>query len=280
LKLIHQSHVGEFKLEQKKIVATWPQFPLMVAPPSLDALTAVAIVTAGVIVVLWVATSKAASSLPTVRDFGWKMKPSASAATSAVKLPTGQRELRIKHDVLKGVTCEMLQWFMERFLDLEFVIQGKTYSAFHVWHPRDHILLERKTGRTGDVLRNGDRFRLKEAFGRDATYMVDDVATVCDFVPGKSFGVKVLAGPVTLGTLVHSFLDVPGGAQCNTHFVIGLSDGYLLKPLVNDVVLPQKFGVEMQKRWLTHNVEEFGCLENFLPTLYSRRGQGMRISLD
>ena len=88
---------------------------------------------------------------------------------------------------------------MERFLDLEFVFQGKVYSAFHLWHPRDHIVLDRKTGRTGDILHNG------EVFGRDPTYMVDDVATVCDFVAGKSFGVKVLAGSVTLGTLVHSF---------------------------------------------------------------------------
>ena len=251
----------------------------MMNPPTVP-LPAAATIVVGVAIValVWAASKK--NVLPAVRNFGWTLKPLTSAVTSAVKLPTGQRELRIKHDILKGVTCEMLQWFMERFLDLEFVIQGKVYSAFHVWHPRDHIVLERKTGRPGDMLRDGDRFRLQEAFGRDPTYMVDDVATVCDFVSGKSFGVKVLAGPVTLGTLVHTFLDVPGGTQCNTHFIIGLREGFLLKPLINDVVLPQKFGVEMQTRWLTHNVEEFGCLEHFLPIAYSRRSQGMRISLD
>ena len=59
------------------------------------------VVFTGVVVaaLVWVTSKK--DTLPAIRDFGWTQKPLTSAVTSAVKLPTGQRELRIKHDILK-----------------------------------------------------------------------------------------------------------------------------------------------------------------------------------
>lgn len=223
-----------------------------------------------------------ATAFPPPRQFGWILKPLSSAESiSATQLETGQNEFRIKHGLIKGVSTEMLYWFNQNFLDLEFIINGTVVSAFHCWHPFDHILLERKSGKAGDVLKNGDMLRLKEAFGRDIKYVVDDIAAVCDFGE-KSFGVRVDLGLATLGRLVHRFENVPGGTQCNTHFVIGLgpTSPSLLKLFVNNVVLPSKFGPAMQTRWLKHNVEEYGCLENFLPKAYSRRADGMRINLD
>ena len=52
----------------------------------------------------------------------------------------------------------------------------------------------------------------------------------------------------------------------------GKKDG-CFKWLVNNVILPKKFGHKMMVTWFKHNVEEVGSFEQFLPTLYANRGK-------
>jgi len=54
----------------------------------------------------------------------------------------------------------------------------------------------------------------------------------------------------------------------------------LLRRIFNSFILPKAFGAEKATAWLTHNVEEVGCFEHFLPSLYARRDQGKTIRLD
>ena len=41
----------------------------------------------------------------------WAPKPLRSAQTRMARLPNGQLELTIKHDLIRGVTREMLAWW-------------------------------------------------------------------------------------------------------------------------------------------------------------------------
>lgn len=45
----------------------------------------------------------------------------------------------------------------------------------------------------------------------------------------------------------------------------------ILRWIVNKIIVPQKMGVDKGVRWLTHNVQEVGMLEKFLPTVYNNR---------
>lgn len=53
------------------------------------------------------------SSWPSERHLGWSLKPLSRVSKSqATCLPSGQVQLEIHHAPLKGITTEMLTWWM------------------------------------------------------------------------------------------------------------------------------------------------------------------------
>src|SRR5512134_3574714 len=60
------------------------------------------------------------------------MKSIASARTSRVVLPTGQLLMTIEHDMIRGVSPQMLRWWFENLSQM-MVYRGTTYPRYLLW---------------------------------------------------------------------------------------------------------------------------------------------------
>lgn len=214
--------------------------------------------------------------LPQIREFGWKLKPLETAHTEVNTLPTGQTELIIKHDVIRGITVEMLWWWFECFANLKVTIQGNEYPAYHLWHPYDHIAVHADSH--DQALRQGDHLMINECFQRNRDYYMKENAFVY-YLQKDGIGLRGTKFGKTLMQLNHGFKQVSDGVQYDSRMVLGVDTG-MLRLIANNVIIPRLFGQQKAKAWLRHNVEEVGCFENFLAQLYEKRGQGAHIILD
>ena len=210
--------------------------------------------------------------------FGWKMKKLSSARTEIRFLGNSQLELTISHDVIKGVTPQMLHWWFCH-IDGEMEFQGQTYPRYRIWHPFDHIHY-RDLSRAHDGRgRAGTRRHIVEAFGADRRYLVniiDRVVRLDDrgiLLSTEQAGVSLGSGnlllplPLQLSSLEHQFFPVPNGTRYESRLLIGV-DSALGKYIVNPIIRPLFIGYEMARAWLKHNVEEVGNFEFFLSALY------------
>ena len=115
-------------------------------------------------------------------------------------------------------------------------------------------------------------------FQRDPKNVVNEKALIST-LDNSSMGLQAHVLGQTLLDLRHSFENVDGGVHYYSRMVLGLEKG-LLKPIINGLAVPRRFSEAKAAAWLTHNVEEVGCFENFLPQLYARRQQGKLVNLD
>jgi len=217
-------------------------------------------------------------NLPDKREFDWTLKPLESAKTTFQKLPTGQIELTIEHDIIRNVSRDMIIWWFEKFVFLMVTLMDKEYPAYHLWHPYDHISVTKASGSKGNVVKEGDFIQINEAFQRRPKLEINDRAKVFYFKK-DGFGLEINKGPFVMARLLHRFRDVDGGVEYKSRLVAGLESG-LLRGLINSQVVPRIMFEEKLKAWFTHNVEEVGCFENFLVDLYQHRSQGNHINLD
>ena len=211
----------------------------------------------------------ASRELPPPRPFGWEMKPLSSAKTAFRKLTDGRLELTIEHDVIRGVTPEMLHWWFTH-IDGTMEYEGETYPRYLVWHPLDHVRWELAKQAPGGGAGVGAHFRIVEAFGRNPEYMVDSVEVV-----EKLDETGIVLSRYVLRDLIfrleHRFVPVEGGTRHDSQMIFGSSSPFG-RHFFNRFVGPRLFSDEMGRAWLKHNVEEVGNFEYFLPELYNRRG--------
>ena len=187
------------------------------------------------------------------RPFNWTMKSLDSAQTGVKPLDDGRLELSIRHDVLKGVTPAMLDWW---FRNIEGTMEhmGQTYPRYLVWHPIDHIHFEVARRASDGTAGPGAQFHIVEALGANLDYLVDSVADVLKAddtghtLSVRAFGTEVIR-------IEHTFTPEPEGTlfQSRTRVVTK--------------AVPEAMG----RAWLKHSVEEIGNLEFFLPALYASR---------
>ncbi len=196
------------------------------------------------------------------------MKPVESARTAQAILPSGQLELTIEHDTIRGVTPTMLRWWFEN-LGKDMTFGGQTYPRNLLWHPRDHIHWELARRSPNGGTGQGASFRIVEAFAANPAYYVDSAEYVEKLDEEGLSLVKRIAG-VEVFRLEHRFGDVPQGASYRSRMAVGITSG-ALRWTFNDVVRPRIFSDAMGKAWLTHNVEEVSMFENILPMLYAAR---------
>lgn len=196
------------------------------------------------------------------------MKPVASAKTTQSRLPSGQLELTIEHDTVRGVTPAMLRWWFET-LGQTMTFQGQTYPRYLLWHPRDHIHWElaarSSTGGTGQ----GASFRIVEAFAADPACYVDSTEFVEKLDEEGIALVKRVAG-VEVFRLEHRFGVAADGASYRSRMTVGVAEGWV-RWSFNHLLRPKVFSDRMGTAWLTHNVEEVSMLENLLPPLFASR---------
>ena len=111
------------------------------------------------------------------RPIPWTMKPLSSAKTWERTLPDGRRELRIQHDLIRGVTPRMLAWWY-RNIEGEMELGGKTYPRYLIWHPIDHVHYRVVRRLSDGSVGVGARFHVVEALGGDPGYLIDVVLHV------------------------------------------------------------------------------------------------------
>lgn len=200
------------------------------------------------------------------REFGWQMKPLDSANTNFVIDKNEVFRLTIEHDIVRGVTPDMLYWW---FCNIggSMVYQGNTYPKYLVWHPIDHIHWAlAKPGPSGNASQ-GASFRIVEAFGADMNCLVDSVEYVEKL---DQTGIRLVRkiGGIEIFSLQHDFEKVENGTRYISNMVVGTSKP-IVKTLFNRIVRPFIFTEKMGRAWLKHNIEEVGNFEYFLPEHYA-----------
>ena len=176
-------------------------------------------------------------TLPAPLPGSWSFKPLSSARTGMTRLRNGELELTIKHDVIHGVTREMLAW-------------------------RRHIV---------EALGANTRY-LINIVARVA-HLDETGILLATEQAGISIGrlhTPLLPLAPDMGTLEHTFHVAPRGTRYESRMVVG-HDSLFGRLFLNRTVLPALvLPDDMGRAWLRHNVEEVGHLENFLPILYGR----------
>jgi DAPG hydrolase PhiG domain len=196
------------------------------------------------------------------------MKPVTSARTTQSILSSGQLELTIEHDVIRGTTPAMLRWWFEN-LGREMTFGGRTHPRYLLWHPRDHIHWELAQRAPGGGTGQGAHFRIVEAFGANPAFYVDSTEFV-EKLDDKGISlVRRIAGTEVF-RLEHRFGATPIGASYRSRMVVGVASG-AFRWLFNHLVRPRVFSDAMGTAWLTHNVEEVSMFEHILPPLYAAR---------
>jgi hypothetical protein len=204
--------------------------------------------------------------LPAPRRLPWTLKPLSSAETSLQYDAFGRMVMHIRHDLIRGVTPEMLAWWFAH-IGGDMEIDGKTLNKYLVWHPFDHIHWElvrpAADGRAGA----GAVFRIVEAFGADPNMTIDieDTVTRLDSA-GITLQQRKLGHEVS--RLNHDFHATEGGTRYISTLTIGFSAPVLRA--LNPAVFRFLFSETMGRAWLKHNVEEVGALEHILPRIYPR----------
>ena len=205
--------------------------------------------------------------LPEPIRIPWLMKPLESAQTKLDYLDDGRLHCSIVHDVLQGVTPEMLVfWFknMRGTMDVE----GRSYPRYRVWHPLDHVEHRYvKTPPGGDGV--GSVFLIHEVLGRNPRNTVRVLSDVVRLDEGGFAHRPRFKGIRGLIEMDYEFERVAGGTRYRNSLTVGLPVPRRLRVL-NAVALPSAFDEQRARAWLKHNVEEVGNFEYFLPDLFAR----------
>jgi hypothetical protein len=206
----------------------------------------------------------------------------SSAKTRLSRLSDGRLELTIKHDLIRGVTREMLAWWFCR-IDGAMDYMGQTVSRYRVWHPRDHIFYKDLTRAADGTGSAGTLRHIVEAFNCDPRYLVNVIDRVVKLdetgillsteqagITLGSFQSPIIPLGTEVVTLQHDFIAAPTGTRYESRMLAG-RDTLFGRLFLNRRLLPWLvIDDAMGQAWLQHNVEEVGNFERFLPPLYER----------
>ncbi len=206
--------------------------------------------------------------LPPARNLPWPLKPVESAKTSLNYDEFGRMVMHIEHDLLKGITPEMVAWWFGN-IGGDMEVDSLRLNKYLVWHPLDHIHWQLAQPGPDGRASAGAKFRIVEAFGRNPDFYID----VTDMVTRLNATGITLVGyslGLELSRLNHDFADIGGGTQYVSTLTIGTSlpaIGEILNWLIRHMVFTEAMG----RAWLRHNVEEVGLLEHIIPPIYPGR---------
>jgi hypothetical protein len=204
-------------------------------------------------------------TLPPERNFGWKMKPLASAKTNFTIDKDGVFKLTIEHDTICGVTPKMLLWWFQN-IGGEMDYQGKTYPRYLVWHPKDHIHWSLANNSANRKAEQGSYFRIVEAFDGNMKYLIDSVEFV-EKLDETGIRLTKKIGSTEIFSLQHDFIPDGNNTIYKSQMIIGTNKKIFGK-IFNSLIRPFIFSKKMGNAWLKHNIEEVGNFEFFLPELY------------
>jgi hypothetical protein len=214
------------------------------------------------------ACSSAKWSLSPPRPVPWTMKPLSSAKTRETVLPDGRVQLHIEHDLLRGVSPQMLVWWWRNMAG-EMEVKGQIYPRYLIWHPIDHIHFELVERLPDGSVGPGAVFHIVEALGADMKNLIDARLHLRELGDGGAM-VEVRALAQTVLQIRGQFVPREAGTQVISTMTIG-SSNWLGDFGLNPWLTGRYFPPERRKVWLKHSVEEIGNLQFFLPDLYRGR---------
>lgn len=193
------------------------------------------------------------------------LKPLSSADSGVEKLPDGRTRYWIRHDMVRGVTPAMLDWW---FRNLEGTVRfgGRSYNRYRFWHPQDHVHASYHRRLPDGSVGPGAQIRLIEVLGRNEKYVVDTITHIERLDEGGYIHNPELHGRTGMARMEYTFEPAKGGTLYENCLIIG--SGAPWYPLVRPIVHAFAFTEAQGQAWLRHNVEEVGMFENFLPQLY------------
>ncbi|MEX0954878.1 MAG: hypothetical protein WDZ83_06680 [Rhizobiaceae bacterium] len=204
--------------------------------------------------------------LPAPRKLPWALKPLSSADTALRYDRRGRMVMTITHQLLAGLTPEMVAWWF-RNIGGEMEVDGRFLNRYLVWHPHDHIRWELANSLPDGRIGVGSRFRIVEAFGADPRFYLDIIDTVIRLDAGGITLVNRDIAGIEITRLNHDFIATEGGTLYRSTLTVGIGLPLLCRlvnPLIHRFVFPEAMG----RAWLRHNVEEVGLLEHIIPRLY------------
>jgi len=209
-------------------------------------------------------------SSKTKTGFFGPMKTLDSASWGIEELPGGRARAWIEHQVLAGVTPQMLRWWFEH-IHTRSTFNGSDFSGaeipvYRLWHPYDHVAVRwrrRVVGSDGH-LQPGSTVHIREIL--DGRIEVDSTALVTRF-DLEAFNFDLLEGGVRVGTLDHLYAAVPGGSSFFTALTVGVTWPWI-GGVVTSLARRLRFGNDILETWIRHNVEESGETEKFVPKLF------------
>jgi hypothetical protein len=207
--------------------------------------------------------------LPAI-DVPWTLKPLESASTAVEVRPDGRMCFSIRHDLLRGVTPEMLVWWFQH-LEGDMMVAGKPVNRYRAWHPRDHHSIRYARRLPDGSVGVGARIHICEFFGARPENKIDVVATI-ERLDTKGFVHSDHVLGVEMARMSYRFEAVAGGTLYENELVVGTTG--VLGPWFNRRIRPRIFPDDKGRAWQLHNIEEVGAFEHFLPALYdSERGR-------
>jgi len=205
-------------------------------------------------------------SLLSPRPVDWTMKPLSSARTEENVFADGHVELRIEHELLRGVTPQMLVWWW-RNIEGEMEIKGQKYFRYLIWHPVDHIHFAVVKRLADGSVGVGSTFHLVEALGADMKNLID-VLLQLRRLDETGATVELDMFGRTVMRIHGDFVAESDGTRVISTMTLG-GPGWLSRIGLIDWFFP----AERRRAWLKHSVEEIGNLQFFLPALYARHAR-------
>ncbi len=210
-------------------------------------------------------------------DYLNSMKKVDSATTGFRKLPGGKLELNIEHEIIAGVTPDMLVWWMQNFPERTIEVNNKEVPWYWLWHPVDHIkVIVKKEGDNGERgIATGAKVEIHEYFGdtyHKFTPRIEKLNT-------EGLHLTMCRGGIKIGDLKHRFYKTEQGTRYVSTLVVG-ADAPVAKYIFNYLVRPLVFSDEVAKAWFRHNVEEVGNFQFFLPALYAEHHKADSITAE
>ena len=210
--------------------------------------------------------------VPAPLPITWQMKDVSSARSSVEELPDGRIEARIDHELIRGVTPEMLVWWFRSFPVGRLEHKGELVSLYRIWHPRDHIRVDMlRRARDGSYgVATGALVAICERIGDRASRVVARVVSMDE--SGLHLVLRRWRMGPKVGELRHTFEATPEGTLYRSHLVVG-STRPLVGRLVNRMARKGLFTPDVAREWIRHNVEEVGNFQFFLAKMYAQRGE-------
>ncbi|MDE2690718.1 MAG: hypothetical protein OXI49_09420 [Acidobacteriota bacterium] len=197
------------------------------------------------------------------------MKGPDSARHTVERLTAGRLRASIEHDMMKGVSPEMLRWWFEnidtwtRYNGSDF--NGPLVPVYRYWHPFDHIAVRwRRRVYVRGRLGPGSVIEIHEDLA--GKHPVRAKARVSRF-DDEAFNFDLLLGGLLrVGSLDHLYAEVEGGCSFYTEARIGVRVPIIGRFL--NWIIRRQFTEELLRDWIVHNIEESGETEKFVPALY------------